>query len=356
MTALAFKPATRKQTKARIAIMGPSGSGKTLWALRIAAGLGKRIAVIDTENRSASLYKGDYDLDFDVLEIDPEDDGGFDPRKYVDAIRLAERERYDVVIVDSLSHAWAGTGGALEMVDNSNSKNSFAAWKDVTPIQNALTDALTHCKIHLIATLRSKTEYVLEEQIDGKGRKRQVPVRKALAPVQRAGLEYEFSIFAECELEGHAFKISKTRARFCDGKTYGIGQVDSFARALHEFHETGEAAAKPASVPPPRLVPAEDPKHAERFNLYWFPKTKHSGKPIQELELQSLHNYIERLTKGLSDDKWAEIIQPYLEAAQHELVERLLREQEASDAAAAKELAEAGMKSDAEQAQYTTSA
>lgn len=253
---LTIKKATRRQTKARICITGPTGSGKTKWALRIAAGLGKRIGVIDTENRSASLYTGDHGIEFDVIELDPDTEGGYDPRNYIDAIEMFERSGYDVIVIDSGTHAWSGTGGLLEQVDKSKSPNQFAAWKDATPLQNAFVDAQTHCKTHLITTLRSKMEYVLEEQTDRNGRKKQVPTKVGMAPIQRAGMEYEFSVIAECDLDSHVLKITKTRCSAIDGKAYAVGQVDQLARTLSEFHETGEEALAPAPAPAPAPMAA----------------------------------------------------------------------------------------------------
>ena len=205
---LAFKKASKTQGRLRLALVGPSGSGKTYTALRIAKGLGKRIAVIDSERRSASKYAGDV-ADFDVLELED-----FAPGNYVDAIRLAEREGYDVIVIDSLSHAWAGKGGALEMVDNavrrSRSGNSFAAWREVTPEHNALVDALVSSSAHVITTMRAKTEWVTET-VNGKTTPRKI----GTAPIQRDGLEYEFDVVADLDWE-HNLVVTKTRCAVLD--------------------------------------------------------------------------------------------------------------------------------------------
>src|SRR5262245_28312049 len=158
--AMQFKQATKKQAKLRMAIIGPSGSGKTYSALAVGQHLGKKIAVIDTESGSASKYVGKFQ--FDVLELE-----SHEPTTYIEAIEAAEAAGYDVLIIDSLSHAWMGRGGALEQVDRiakrTQSGNSFTAWRDVTPQHNALVEAMLRCKCHLIATMRAKTEYVMEE-------------------------------------------------------------------------------------------------------------------------------------------------------------------------------------------------
>lgn len=205
-----FTKASKKQSKLRLALIGPSGSGKTMSALLIAKNMGKRIAVIDSECGSASKYAGDS-AEFDTLELE-----SFEPRTYVEAIKAAESEGYDVIIIDSLSHAWAGKGGALEMKDavakRSKSGNTFDAWREVTPHHNALVDALIGCKAHLIVTMRAKTEYVLEENDRGK----KVPRKVGMAPIQRDGLEYEFDVVAELDLD-HNFLVSKTRCPKLDG-------------------------------------------------------------------------------------------------------------------------------------------
>ena len=131
-----FRAASRQQRKGRIGLIGPSGSGKTYTALELATGFGGRIALIDTENSSSELYADRFA--FDVLNLDT-----FAPQTYVQAIQAAEQAGYDVLIIDSLSHAWMGRDGALEMVDKATGKsrsgNSFAAWREVTPL--ALVDA-----------------------------------------------------------------------------------------------------------------------------------------------------------------------------------------------------------------------
>lgn len=215
MTQNAFHRATKSQAKLRMALMGPSGSGKTYTALSVAGALG-RIAVIDTEHGSASKY-GDR-FAFDVLEL-----SDYHPQQYIDAIHAAGEAQadgssaYDVLIVDSLSHAWSGAGGVLEIVDRaakrSDSKNTFAAWRDATPLHNQLVEALLAAPLHLIVTMRSKTEYVLERDERGK----MTPRKVGLAPVQREGMEYEFDVVAEMDMT-NTLMVTKTRIPKLTGK------------------------------------------------------------------------------------------------------------------------------------------
>ena len=228
-----FKKATKSKAKLRLAYCGPSGAGKTHSSLVTAQGLGGPIAMIDTEHGSGELYA---DLvDYDVVRLDPP----FDPQKYIDAIKEAEKNGYNVLIIDSLSHAWAGEGGILEEVDKrkTSQKNQFTAWRDVTPKQNALINAILQCKCHVIATMRSKTAYDLQK--DEKGQLK--PVKVGLAPVQREGMEYEFTVVLDLEVEKHIARKSKDRTGLFDNQ-YFVPSVET-GRALIGWLNTATSAA-----------------------------------------------------------------------------------------------------------------
>lgn len=202
-----FQKATRKKAKARIAIDGASGSGKTYTALIAGTSLAKggKIAVIDTERGSASLYSDEFD--FDVVELQ-----NFNPKNYINAIDEAEKQGYSVIIIDSLSHAWEGEGGILDMHDEAtkrqSTQNSYTAWKDVTPAHREFVDRILKSNCHVIATMRSKMEYSQEKDENGK-----TVIRKVgLAPIQRSGTEYEFTIVCDMDTE-HNLVVSKSRCR-----------------------------------------------------------------------------------------------------------------------------------------------
>lgn len=238
-----FKRATRSQSKLRMAIMGASGSGKSYTALKIASGLGSKIAAIDTERGSLSKYAG-LGVEFDVLELID-----YNPRNYIAAIQAAVANGYEVLVIDSLSHAWSGTGGILETVDKvakrSQSNNSFAAWRDVTPLHNQLVDTILGASIHIIVTMRSKTEYVMEKnERTGKTEPRKV----GLAPVQRDGMEYEFDVCAEMDTD-HNFTITKTRCIDLDNAV--ITKPDA------QLGETLKAWLSDGATPTPAPQPVE---------------------------------------------------------------------------------------------------
>lgn len=239
-----FQKATRRQAKARVALVGPSGSGKTYTALRIARGIvgpEGRIAVIDTERGSASKYAGDVE-DFDALDLDQHA-----PAEYVKAIRDAAAERYDVLVIDSLSHAWNGRGGALEQVDQAAKRsggNSFGAWRDVTPQHNALVDAILAFPGHVIVTMRAKTEYVIEQGKNGKTAPRKV----GLAPIQRDGMEYEFDVCADIDLE-HNFIVTKSRCPALTDAVVPNAGYDVAATLRTWLAEGSAPAERPAPDP-----------------------------------------------------------------------------------------------------------
>jgi len=205
-----FHKAERKKGKLRLGIAGPAGAGKTYSALQIAFGMGGRVALIDTERGSGELY--DHLGDYDVCTIE----APFEPAKFVAAIREAEKQGYETIIIDSLTHAWAGQGGLLDthgkIADRGG--NSWAAWRKVTPQHNELVDAMIQSSCHIIATMRSKMEYTQSEE---NGKK---TVKKlGMSPIQRDGMEYEFSVFLDLDLN-HTAASSKDRTSLFDGKYF----------------------------------------------------------------------------------------------------------------------------------------
>lgn len=210
-----FRKAQRKQAKLKIGISAPSGAGKTYSALLMAYGIcgeWEKIAVIDTENGSAELYShlGGYS----VCSITPP----FTPKKYIDSIKEAVNAGFEVLIIDSLSHAWNGEGGLLEMQDRavkaSKSGNSYTAWREITPEHNRLVDAILQSDIDVIVTTRAKADYVIT---DDNGKK---SIKKVgLAPVFRDGLEYELTVFLDLSQE-HIATASKDRTGIFDGQNF----------------------------------------------------------------------------------------------------------------------------------------
>jgi hypothetical protein len=235
-----FVKAERKKSKLRLCLTGVSGSGKTYSALRLAKGMGGKIAFIDTEAGSAQLYS---DItNFDVLELS----APYSPSRYIESIGQAETAGYDTLIIDSLSHAWAAEGGVLDIVDklsqSSNSKNSFMSWNKGSKEQNALVDKILASPLHIICCLRSKTAYELVDT--GNGRK--APKKFGLAPVQRENLEYEFSAVLDISRDSHLAVVSKNRTTlFKDETPFLI--TEKIGKDFIKWLDQGVEPEKPAS-------------------------------------------------------------------------------------------------------------
>ena len=155
-----LRKAERKQAKIRMALQGPSGSGKTMSALLVANGITENwetVAVIDSENHSADLYAslGNYS----VLQLS----SPYTPERYIEAIQACEDDAMEVIIIDSISHEWEGKGGILNLHSNMLG-NSFTNWNKLTPRHNVFTQSLLVSPAHIIATIRSKQDYVLNEK------------------------------------------------------------------------------------------------------------------------------------------------------------------------------------------------
>jgi hypothetical protein len=202
-----FKKATREKVPLKICVIGPSGSGKTYSALLLAKGIGGKIAFIDTENGSASLYS--HLVDFDVMTLS----APFTNEKFLVAIDAAVKAGYDTVIIDSLSHEWAGSGGLLEQKNELDSKpgsNSYTNWGKPTKEHEKLKEKLVQSPINIIGCMRAKQDHILESK-NGK----MIPVKVGMGAIQRDGMEYEFTTVFDVDM-AHKASTSKDRTGlFC---------------------------------------------------------------------------------------------------------------------------------------------
>ncbi len=226
----AFAPAVRSAAKARIALVGPPGSGKTYTGLLMAHVLGSNIAVIDSERRSASGYVGVNGWSFDVANPD-----SFEPLSLVDLLADAAASEHDVVLVDSLSHYWMGVGGMLEQVDRKSSNgNSFGGWKEARPDERRMVDALLAYPGHVIVTMRTKTEYVVEQNERGKA----VPKKVGLKPEQRDGIEYEFRVVGSLDMDN---VLTVTKSSIPPLPRIVDQPDEAFAEQIRDWYEVGES-------------------------------------------------------------------------------------------------------------------
>ncbi|MFZ3592257.1 ATP-binding protein [Streptomyces sp. BH104] len=238
-----FQPASKTGRKARLSIQGMSGSGKTWTGLGICHGLseGRKFAVIDTEKGAASLYAGIGGIQFDSLAMDR-----YDPRDLARALDAAAQAGYPTVFVDSLSHFWKGADGTLDQVEKAKSKyggNKFAGWKDGTPMQNDMVAAILAYPGHVVASMRSYTEWVLD---GGK------PQRVGMRPEQRKGIEYEFDVAVAMDID-NTLEVLKSR---CPGLNRKVmprpqGARDIAAPLLAWLSADPEQPTDTTAGPPP---------------------------------------------------------------------------------------------------------
>jgi hypothetical protein len=200
--------ATRKKAKIKMALQGPSGGGKTYSALLIAYGLcndWEKIGVIDTENGSSNLYA--HLGPFKVMTLM----APFTPEKYSQALSICIKHGLEVIIIDSISHEWEGSGGILD-AHAAMAGNSFTNWSKVTPRHNAFIQSIMQAPAHIISTLRTKQDYVLSEK-NGK----MVPEKVGLKSIQRDGTDYEFTLVFDLDSKNNAV-ASKDRTGLFFGK------------------------------------------------------------------------------------------------------------------------------------------
>ena len=259
-----LQKARRTQARIKIALGGPSGSGKTMSSLLLGFGLVKaehpelndaqcwdKICILDTENGSASLYVnmgvGAYRIgEYFTIPMGPP----YEATKYIDAIHAAEDAGMEVIIIDSLSHAWIGEGGALDKQGKiaARTGNSYTAWRDVTPEHNRLVDTMLQSPAHIIANIRAKTDYVQEKNDKGKTVVRNI----GMGLQMRDGVDYEFSTVFMLD-ETHTANATKDRTGLFDGKYFVISPETG--KEIYQWLSSG-APEKP-SVPAPAPVKVE---------------------------------------------------------------------------------------------------
>lgn len=223
-----LQKATRKKVKLRLGLSAVSGGGKTMSALKLAYGIvgdWNKIAVIDTENNSASLYS--HLGEFNTIELS----APYTPERYIEAIKACEDAKMEAIIIDSITHEWDGKGGCLEIMDKLGGK--YQDWAKVTPRHQAFIDAILQSKCHVITTVRRKQDYEMTKGGDGK-----LKVEKAgLKEVTREGFEYELTVNFNIDTN-HLCSASKDRTGlFMDKPSFII--TEQTGQQIKEWCESG---------------------------------------------------------------------------------------------------------------------
>jgi hypothetical protein len=296
---MAFKQAERTQLYLRCALFGPSGSGKTMTALRMAQGIADKMgvpfAVIDTEARSASKYANRFTFMVDDLS-------GKTIDHYIASMNECIKAGYKVLVIDSLTHAWRELTDEVDrLAEKSTSKNTFSPWAKVNPKQKRFIEAILNFPGHIIATMRSSTEWVIGSNKDGKS----VPEKVGLKPEQGKGIEFEFDLLLELD-QKHQATVTKDRTgRFQDETIDKPGEA--FGVTLYEWLSSGAAPVPPASSGPkpetgalvkPTPAPAATPKQEAKAETAQQPKPageKKNGR--RETVLKEIGDIISAVSK-----------------------------------------------------------
>lgn len=287
-----LQKAERNQVKLRLGLSGASGFGKSYSALLLAYGITNdwtKIAIIDTENNSASLYS--HLGDFNVLSLNEP----YAPERYIQAIEVCEKEEIEVIIIDSITHEWSGKGGCLELHEQLGGR--FQDWAKITPRHQAFIDKILNSNSHVITTVRRKTDYSMDSDMNGKSK----VIKHGTKEITREGFEYELTVNFEIINDKHLTKASKDRTGlFMDKPEFIINS--STGKKLIEWCNIGVSIEKAMS----EINACENIEGLKHV----YSKYPSLQKQIHNA-IMNRKNQIENIASHIVDEK--EIVQPLIE-------------------------------------------
>ncbi len=232
-----LKKATRKQVKLRLGLSAVAGGGKTMSALLLAYGMTNdwtKIAVIDTENGSASLYS--HLGEFNSIDLE----APFSPERYVEAIKICEDAGMEVIIIDSITHEWDGKGGCLDLQNQAGGR--YQDWAKITPRHDNFINAILQSKCHIISSVRRKQDYEMTKDSNGKTK-----VEKAgLKEITREGFEYELTLNLNIEINHQATASKDRTGLFMDLPGFVI--TAETGKKLIDWCNSGEVVLSPLEI------------------------------------------------------------------------------------------------------------
>jgi hypothetical protein len=287
-----LQKAERNQVKLRLGLSGASGFGKSYSALLLAYGITNdwtKIAIIDTENNSASLYS--HLGDFNVLSLNEP----YAPERYIQAIEVCEKEEIEVIIIDSITHEWNGKGGCLELHEQLGGR--FQDWAKISPRHQSFIDKILNSNCHVITTVRRKTDYSLDKDGNGKTKVMKLGTKE----ITRDGFEYELTVNFELINDNHLVTASKDRTGLFSGKPEFVIN-SSTGRKLIEWCNLGISVDKAMS----EINACENLEGLKHV----YSKYPSLQKQIHNA-IMNRKNQIENIASHLVDEK--EIVKPLIE-------------------------------------------
>lgn len=237
MAGFVVKKAKREKIFTKVALMAPSGGGKTYSSLRLATGMAEeieketgkhaKILMINTEQSRGSYYANEFD--YDIIDME----APHNPERYVDAINFAVDEGYDILIIDSSSHEWEGSGGCLDL--HKQAGGTYQSWGKVTPRHDRFIQAIADSPIHIIATMRGKDQYEMSKDERGKASVQKL----GIGAKQRDGFEYEFTVTFLLDQKTNIAEQQKDNTHIFSGKS-GVILSEDYGRKIIQWANSGE--------------------------------------------------------------------------------------------------------------------
>lgn len=231
-----IRDAQRPKLAARALFQGPQGSGKTWTALSVARqmavhpdGSPATVLMIDTERESSLTYadvftfkhlpwQAPYDTaelttTLDTLATHGAPNIGVDP--------LGPD---DVLVIDSMSHFWQGTGGILDIAHG----RVQGGWDKARPIHNALVEQLLAMPCHVLLCARMKNTVLVSE-----GGKTVETI--GLTITQDDTLAYELNVVLQLDMDHSATVVKSRTTAVPVGRVYPGGHETKLAADYTEW-------------------------------------------------------------------------------------------------------------------------
>jgi len=194
-----IEEARREGAKIVLGIAGTSGSGKTYSAIQVGYGLagksGKHLGFLDTENRRGRLYSDILPEPFQIADFEPP----FSPDRYIEGIRAFEKTGCKVLVIDSITHEWEGTGGCEEIATAGDPKTP--RWNKAKLEHKKFMNCLLQSSMDIIVCIRAREKVDMKDPRNVKS--------LGIQPITEKNVLFEMTASLMMEDEGRHQKVIK---------------------------------------------------------------------------------------------------------------------------------------------------